>query len=128
MLRKKQTFSLVISKLMSAFSLWLCNLVQPTIILTNTSSKNNSESLRGVTILSRLLNFGMSARSTTLISRFSNFLKQVALDSWDNIYFGLPYLSQESMVLSQLQLAYIILSFLLQSYKITELQLLWISD
>ena len=32
------------------------------------------------------------------------------------------------VVFFQLQLAYIILSFLLQSYKITELQPLWISD
>ena len=41
----------------------------------------------------------------TLTSRFStSHLKQAALDSWDNTYFGLPYLSQESMVLSQLLL------------------------
>ena len=36
-----------------------------------------------------------------------SYLKQAALDSWGNIYFGLPYLSQESMVLSQLQLGYL---------------------
>ena len=37
----------------------------------------------------------MFAHSPTLISWFSHFyLKQAALDSWDNIYFGLPYLSQ----------------------------------
>ena len=35
---------------------------------------------------------------------FTSHLKQAALDSWDNTYFGLPYLSQESMVLSQLLL------------------------
>ena len=52
-------------------------------------------SLRGITISSRVLNFGMFAHPTKLISRLYN------------IYFGLPYLSQESMVLSQLQLAYL---------------------
>ena len=68
-------------------------------------------SLRGVTISSSLLNFGMFAHSTTLISRLYN------------IYFGLPYLSQESMVLSQLQLAYLYyleLSLTVsQNYRIT---------
>ena len=47
----------------------------------------------------------------------TSYLKQVALDSWDNIYFGLPYLSQESMVLSQL----LILSWAF-SYSLTKLQ------
>ena len=51
-------------------------------------------SLKGATISSSVLNFGMFAHSTTLISRLY-------------IYFGLPYLSQESMFLSQLQLAYL---------------------
>ena len=50
-------------------------------------------------------------------------LKQAALDSYDNAYFGLPYLSQESMVLSHLQLAnlyYLELSLTaLQNYRIT---------
>ena len=32
----------------------------------------------------------------------TSYLKQTALDSWDDIYFGLTYLSQESMLLSQL--------------------------
>ena len=68
-------------------------------------------SLRGVTILSSVLNFGMFAHSTTLISRLCN------------IYFGLPYLSQGSMVLSQLQLAYLYYLELslavLQNYRIT---------
>ena len=36
----------------------------------------------------------------------ASYLKQVALDSWDDIYFGFHCLSQESMVLSQ-QLAYL---------------------
>ena len=31
------------------------------------------------------------------------YLKQTSLGSWDNIYFGLPYLSQESMVVSQIR-------------------------
>ena len=39
-----------------------------------------------------------------IISNIS-YLKQAALDSWD-IYFDLPYLRQESVVLSQQQLAY----------------------
>ena len=62
-------------------------------------------SLRGVTILSSVLNFG------TLVSRLYN------------IYFGLPYLSLESMSLSQLQLAclcYLELCLtVLQNYRIT---------
>ena len=37
----------------------------------------------------------------------TSYLKQGTLDSWDNIYFSLPYLSQESVVLSQPQLAYL---------------------
>ena len=32
----------------------------------------------------------------------TSYLKQAALDSWDNIYFGLPYFFQESMVFFQL--------------------------
>ena len=52
MLKNKQIFSLVISKLMSVFSLWLYKFVLPKIILTNTSSKNNLRSLRRVTISS----------------------------------------------------------------------------
>ena len=75
MLKCKRIFSLVISKLMFAFSLWLYNLMQPTIILTNTS-KNNSRSLSAVTILSSLLNFGMFAFSATLILRFSHFISK----------------------------------------------------
>ena len=58
MLKNKRIFSTVISKLTSAFSLWLYNLVNPTIISTNTPSKNNWRSLRGVNISSSLLNFG----------------------------------------------------------------------
>ena len=41
----------------------------------------------------------------------------MVLDSWDNIYFHLPYLSQEFMVLSQL----LILSWAF-SYSLTKLQ------
>ena len=58
MLKNKRLFSLVISKLMSVFSLWLYNLVWPTIISTNASSKKNSRNLKGVTISPSLLNFG----------------------------------------------------------------------
>ena len=36
-----------------------------------------------------------------------SYLKQAAMESWDNIYFDLPYLSQELTVLSQLQLNYL---------------------
>ena len=57
--KNKRIFWLVISKRMSAFSLWVYNLVWPTIILTNASSENNSRSLTGVNISSSLLNFGM---------------------------------------------------------------------
>ena len=76
MLKINRFFSLVLSKLMSAFSVWLYNLVKPKIISTNTSSKTNSRSLRGITILSSLLNFGMFAHSKTLISRFANFISK----------------------------------------------------
>ena len=37
---------------------------------------NNQRNLRGVTISSSLLNFGMFARSTILISRFSHFMSK----------------------------------------------------
>ena len=67
--------------------------------------------MRGVTISSSVLNSGMFANSATLISRLYN------------IYFGLLYLSQESMVLSQLQLAYLryleLSLTVLQNYRIT---------
>ena len=57
------------------------------------------------------LNFRMFAHSTTLISRLYI------------IYFGLHYLSQESMVVSQLQFAYLYYLELsltvLQNYRIT---------
>ena len=60
----------------------------------------------------------------------TSYLKQTALDSWDNIYFGLPYLSQASMVLSQLQFAYLYyleLSFaILQNCRITAFVNLWL--
>ena len=46
-----KNFSLVISKLLSAFSLWLYSLVQPTTLSINASSKNDSESERGPYII-----------------------------------------------------------------------------
>ena len=66
----------------------------------------------------------MLAHSATLISWFSHLIsKQAAWDSWDNIYCGLDYLSQESMVLSQPQLAYLYYLepsvAVLQNYRIT---------
>ena len=73
MFKNKRIFSLVISKLMPVFSLWLYNLVYPTIISTNASSRNNLRSLRGFTISSTLLNCGIFVLSITLISRFSHF-------------------------------------------------------
>ena len=121
MLKNRRIFSLVISLVMSAFSLWLYNLVEPKIILnqTNASLKNKMRSLRGVIISSSVLNFEMFAHSTTLISRLYN------------IYFGLPYLSQESMVLSQVQLAYLYYLELsltvLQNYRITAFVNLWLT-
>ena len=49
-------------------------------------------------------------------------LKQVALDSWDIIYFVLPYLSQESIVFSRPQLAYLhyleISTTVVQNYRV----------
>ena len=76
MLKNKQIFSLAISKLISVFSLWLYNLVWPTIISTNASWNNNSRSLRAVTTLSILLNFSVFDRSTTLISLVSHFISK----------------------------------------------------
>ena len=66
----------------------------------------------------------MVANSTKLISRFSDFISKTgSFGSWENIYFGLPYLSQELMVLSQPQLIYLyyfeISNKVLQNYKIT---------
>ena len=46
LLKNKRIFSLVISKLTPAFCLGLYNLVKLKIISTNTSSKNNSRSLK----------------------------------------------------------------------------------
>ena len=68
-------------------------------------------SLRGVTILSSVLSFGIFVHSTALTSRLYN------------IYFGLSYLSHKSMFLSKLQLAYLYYLELsltvLQNYRIT---------
>ena len=44
----------------------------------------------------------------------------MALNIWDNIYFGFPYLSR---VNSSFSITYIILIFLLKYYKIPELSL-----
>ena len=78
MLKNKRIFSLVIFKLMSAFSLWLYNLVLPKIMSTNTSSKNNSKSLRRVTISSSARTFGMFVHSTKLIFRFAHFISKTS--------------------------------------------------
>ena len=51
------------------------------------------------------------------ISIPTSYLKQAALDNCEDIYSGLPYLSQESMVLSQL----LILSWAF-SHSLTKLQ------
>ena len=56
----------------------------------------------------------------------------MALNSWDNIYFGLPYLSQESIVLSQLQLVSLLIlswafSYNLTNYRITAFVNLWLT-
>ena len=50
----------------------------------------------------------------------------MALDSWDNIYFGLPYLSQESMALSQLQFAYLYYLAVIQNCRIRAFVNLWL--
>ena len=61
----------------------------------------------------------------------TSYLKQTALDSWYNFYFGLPYLSQESMNLSQLLLVYLYCLELsltvLQNYGIAAFVNLWLS-
>ena len=82
--------------------------------------------------VSRGGNFGMFAHSTTFISWFSHIIsKQAAWDSWNNIYFGFPNLSQESMVLSQLQLAYLYYLepslTVFQNYRITAFVNLWLT-
>ena len=74
----------------------------------------------------------MFANSTTLISWFSQFISKTGGFGYlSYIYFGLPYLSQESMVLSQLQLAYIyylaLFLTVLQNYRITALVYLWLT-
>ena len=56
----------------------------------------------------------------------------MTLNSWDNIYFGLPYLSQESIVLSQLQLVSLLIlswafSYSLTNYRITAFVNLWLT-
>ena len=56
----------------------------------------------------------------------------MTLNSWDNIYFGLPYLSQESIVLSQLQLVSLLIlswafSYNLTNYRITAFVNLWLT-
>ena len=58
---------------MSAFSLWLYNLVLPKIKSANTPTKHGSNSLREATVSSNVLNFRMFAHSTTFISQFDNF-------------------------------------------------------
>ena len=97
----KQNVSLVISKLMSPFSLLPYNLVQPSTLSTNTS-KNYSKNLRGVPMSSSLLNCGMFSCSTILISRFFHFIsKRSLVRSWS-------FSSVDgSMDFSQLQLAYL---------------------
>ena len=78
----KQNVSLVISKLMSPFSLLPYSLVQPSTLSTNIS-KNYSKNVRGVPISSSLLNCGMFSCSTILISRFFHFIsKRSRVRSW----------------------------------------------
>ena len=62
-----------------------------------------------VTTSSSLLTFAVFAvfLYNISITISTSYLNQLALDRWDNMNFGLPYLSQESMVLSQLQLSYL---------------------
>ena len=115
-----QIFSLVVSKLMSAFYLWLYNLVQPTIISTNTLSKNSSRSLRGVTVLSSLLNFPVFARSTTSISRVFHFISKTGGFGQLRLYLLWSSLSFSRVdgFFSQLELAY--LCYLEPSYTVLQ--------
>ena len=71
--KNKRNVSLVISKLVSAFSLLPYNFDGQKIVSTNVSSKNDSKSLRGVLTLSSVLNFGMLVCFITLISPFFHF-------------------------------------------------------
>ena len=73
--------------------------------------------------------FGILVCFTTLISQFSTpYLKEAPLDRLDPILVFLIFLKNQRFFLNCSSLSYIILSFLLQSYKITELEPLWISD
>ena len=110
----------MISKLVPIFSLWLYNLVQPSIISANALSKNNPKSLRGVPILFSLLNFEKFAYCRTLTSRFSHDLQQAVLDSWDNILVFLILQKSWWFFLNWNLLTFTILSFLLvlQNYRI----------
>ena len=132
MLKNKRMYLLVISKLMLAFSLWLRNLVYPKSISTNTSSNNNSRSLTGVIISPSVLKFGMFVHSATLILQFFHLISRTSSsESWNNSYFFLSCLSQQSIVLSQMQIDYLYYHefslTVLQNYIITTFVNLWLT-
>ena len=124
MLKNKLIFSLVISKLMPAFSLWPYNLLYSAIILANTSSKKNSRSLTGVTISSSLLKFGMFACYNINITIFPSYIEDMRL--WiPEIIFTLVF----SLNCSSLTYSYH-LQFSLtvsQNYRIKAFVNLWLS-
>ena len=74
MLKSKQFFSLVISKLISALSLSL-SLSGRTTWCSQQSHQLITKLLTELSLTS-LLNFGMSAHSTTLISQFFHFISK----------------------------------------------------
>ena len=74
MLKNKRIFSLVIWKLMSPFSVWPYNLVQPKIISTNIFSKNNSRSLWVIISLILL--------TLRWVSRPKDVYNYIKTDSW----------------------------------------------
>ena len=76
MLKSKQFFSLVISKLISALSLSLSLSLYGRTTWCSQQSHQLITKLLTELSLTSLLNFGMSAHSTTLISQFFHFISK----------------------------------------------------
>ena len=111
--KNKRNVSLVISKLVSAFSLWLYNLVQPTII----SAKKTMIQKVWEGILYRLTYSSfeyLPALQHKYLDCSTSYLKKAALDSLDNNLVVLIFLKSQCLFLNCSSHIYIILSFLLQ--------------
>ena len=80
--------------------------------------QNDSRNLRGVTTSFSVLNFGTFVHSTTLIHDLP-ILKQVALDRWDNIYFGDSFSRVNGSFSTAARLLVLSWAF---SYSLTKLQ------